>query len=429
MKIHIHRARQEGQVFLISMIVTSMVCLISVGSYLSLSSSENAVVMRSLAWNTALPLAEAGVEEALSHITKNTANFAADGWTANGTNYSHPSRALGSGRYSVNIAGSPGSLLTVTSTGYGLWKGTNYASRTVEVRVQSGSTIPRAVGMVAKNGISFNGNLAIDSYDSTNAQHSTNGRYDAAKAGDKALVATPWGFNLGGNSTIAGKVASGPSGSITLGGSAKVGDTAWVNSKNKGLQAGHSTNTFAAAIPDVVAPYTSATAPASGTVSNTSYNYVLNGGNYMATNLNSGGGNTRMIVTAPSVLLVTGAITLEDIVFAPGATLDLYIATPSISFCPEVEGMTSSQTVTPIQFRVWGLSTCTNMDMTGGDSFTGMIYAPQADLRARGNASFYGAFTSSTFNCNGTFDFHYDQATASYTPSGSSFQIVSWAEK
>jgi hypothetical protein len=149
----------------------------------------------------------------------------------------------------------------------------------------------------------------------------------------------------------------------------------------------------------------------------------------MATNLNSGGGNTRMIVTAPSVLLVTGAITLEDIVFAPGATLDLYIATPSISFCPEIEGMTSSQTVTPIQFRVWGLPTCTNMDMTGGDSFTGMIYAPEADLRARGNASFYGSITSSTFYCNGTFDFHYDQATAGYTPSGTSFQIVSWAEK
>ena len=90
--------------------------------------------------------------------------------------------------------------------------------------------------------------------------------------------------------------------------------------------------------------------------------------------------------------------------------------------------MTASQPVTPNQFRVWGLPTCTTMDMTGGDAFTGMIYAPEAYLQARGGANFYGSMTSSIFVCNGNFGFHYDQATYSYTPGGSSFQIISWAE-
>jgi hypothetical protein len=429
MKIRTHHAPQAGNGFLITMIVTSMFCLISLGSYLSMSSAENAVVMRSLAWNAALPLAEAGVEEALSHVAKNTASYAVDNWTFNDTNYSRPSRTLGSGYYSVYIAGSPGALVTINSTGRALWKNTNYASRTVQVLVQTGSTIPRTVGMVAKNGITFKGELGVDSYNSTNALNSTNGKYDPAKAGDQATVETPLGFSLGGNSHVYGYVACGSGGSITAGGNAKVGDSAWVDGKNKGIQPGHWTNNFNAAIPDVVAPFTSAAAPTSGTVSNTSYNYVLNGGNYMATNLTAGGGNTSMIVTAPSVLVVTGNVSLASVVFAPGASLDLYIATPSISFCPTIAGMTSSQAVTPIQFRVWGLPSCTSMDMTAGNSFTGMIYAPEADLRARGHAAFYGSFTADTFDCNGTFDFHYDQATASYTPSGTSFQIMSWAEK
>ena len=429
MKITIKHCPEAGHVFLLTMIVTSIFCLVSLGSYLSLASSENNSVMRSVAWNAALPLAEAGVEEALSHIHRNQANFAADNWSVNGTNYTRPMRSMGNGRYSVNIAGSPGSLLTITSTGSELLKANQYVSRTVQVTVQSGSSLPRAIGLVAKNGISFKGDLGVDSYNSTNSAFNSNGAYSAAKASDKAIVATPLGFSLGGNSHIAGYVATGSGGAITVGGSAKVGDKSYLGSKSKGIQSGHQTNNFNTAIPDVVAPYTSATAPGAGTVAGVKYNYMLTGGNYLSASVDAGGGSTTMVVTAPSVLVVNGAISLEKIVFAPGATLDLYIATPSLSFCPVVASTVAGQAVTPIQFRVWGLPTCTDMDMTAGESFTGMIYAPQADLRARGHAQFYGAFTASTFSCNGTFDFHYDEATYSYTAGGSGFQIVAWSEK
>jgi Putative Ice-binding-like adhesive domain len=408
--------------FLMVMFITAMISLISLVSFLSLSSAENALVKRSLGWNAALPLAEAGVEEALSHVTQNPANYAVDNWTFNGTNYSRPSRTLGSGYYNVSFTGSPGSLLTITSTGYELWKGSSYISRTVRVTAQSGSSIPQAVGLVAKNGISFGGDLNVDSYNSAIGPYNS-----SSNRGAQAIVETPLGFTLTGNSHVYGSVASGSGGSISTGGNAKVGDLTW---NSKGIQPGHSTNNFNAAIPDVVLPYTSAAAPTSGTVSNTSYNYVLSGGNYWATNLTAGGGNTSMIITAPSTLVVTGNVSLASVVFATtNATLDIYIETPSISFCPTISGMTGSQPATPLQFRVWGLPSCTTMDMTAGNSFTGMIYAPEANLSARGHAAFYGAFTSNTFTCNGTFDFHYDVATATYSPSSTSLQIMSWAEK
>jgi hypothetical protein len=427
MKIRTYHAPQAGNVFLITMMLTGIFCLISLGSYLSMTSTENTMVMRSLAWNTALPLAEAGVEEALSHIVKNTANFAVDGWTPQGTNLYAKQGSLSTGYYTVNIAGSPGTVATITSTGHALFQGANYVSRTVQVKAQSGPFLPCIIGLVAKNNITFGGALGVDSYDSTY------GLYGGANVSDQAIVATPiWWDSISGNSHIYGYVEAAPKSSPPLmGGTATVGDKAWVSGKHKGIQSSptnHFSANFTNAIPDVPMPYTSAAAPSSGTVSNTSYNYVLNGGNYMATNLNAGGGSTTMIVTAPSTLVVSGDITLANVVFAPGASLDLVIATPSISFHPTIQDMSGGQTVTPIQFRVWGLPSCTSMDMTSAKSFTGVIYAPEADLKAAGNAAFYGAFTANTFTCNGTFDFHYDVSTANYKAGGPSFKVSSWAE-
>jgi hypothetical protein len=430
MKISTQQPQQAGGAFLIVIVTTGILSIICLGSYLSLASQEHRAVMRSLAWNTAMPLAEAGVEEALSHITKNTNNFAADGWSLQGTNVYAKQRTLSTGYYTVSLSGSAGSLVTIRSTGYALFQDTNYVARTVQVTAQSGLSLPRMIGMVAKDGITFGGDFGVDGYNSTNALYSTNGRYDPAKYSDQVIVATPAGFVMKGHSHICGYVQTAPGFTVSVGGAATVGDPAWVNN-NKGIETSptnHFSANFTGSIPDVEAPFTSAAAPTSGTVSNTSYNYVLNGGNYLATNLTAGGGSTTMIVTAPSVLVVTGAVSLANVVFAPGATLDLYVAAPSISFCPSIQGMTASQTVTPIQFRVWGLPSCTSMDMTGGKTFTGTIYAPEADLRAAGNASFYGAFTAGTFTCHGGFDFHYDAATASYTHSSTSFTVISWTE-
>jgi Putative Ice-binding-like adhesive domain len=422
---------QAGGVFLIAMMTLGIVSVICLGSYLSLASSAHEAAMRSLAWNTAIPLAEAGAEEGLSQITQNSGNFAADGWTSLGTNAYTKQRALSGGYYAVNLSGSPGSLVTITSTGYAQWSGTNCLSRTVQVIAQSASSLPKMIGLFAKNGITLVGDFTVDSYNSTNSLYSTNGQYDPAKYSDQATVATPAGFGMGGHSRVYGYVQTAPGFTVATGGGATVGDKAWVNGKSKGIESSptnHFSASFTNAIPDVQAPFTSAATPTSDTVAGTTYNYVLNGGNYMVNNLDAGGGNTSLLVTAPSVLVVNGAVSLANVTFAPGATLDLYIGTSSLSFAPVIAGMDSSQVVTPIQFRVWGLPTCTTMDMTGGDSFTGLIYAPEADLRARGGSVYYGAITAGTFTCNGGFTLHYDVASSTATSPNLAFTILSWKE-
>src|SRR5882672_9372808 len=270
----IQESRETGSTLLVVMMITGIIML-ALGSYLTLASQEHQTVRRSLCWNAALPMAEAGIEEALSQLKQNTTNFALDGWTTNHIKQ----RPLGTdGYYAVNFSGRPGSVVTIISTGSVHLVDNIYISRTVRVLALTSKDF-KFPGLMAST-ILLSGNLAADSYDSTDPLGSTGGFYDPLKAGDQALIATPWlGFSMGGNSHIKGYVATGPGGSVNVTGSASVGAK---NYNGKGIQAGHFTNDFNLAMPSVEVPYDSGDAPGTNMVNGTGYDYVLEGGEYMA---------------------------------------------------------------------------------------------------------------------------------------------------
>src|SRR5262245_17906603 len=122
------RSREGGNT-LIAVLVLTAVIVIALGSYLNLASTEHKTTHRSLAWNAALPLAEAGVEEALAHLNLNKTNFAADGWTTN--HFKH--RSLDNDYFDVRFDGSPGGLVTIYSTGAVQWLDGKYITRSVKV--------------------------------------------------------------------------------------------------------------------------------------------------------------------------------------------------------------------------------------------------------------------------------------------------------
>ena len=72
------------------------------------------------------------------------------------------------------------------------------------------------------------------------------------------------------------------------------------------------------------------------------------------------------------------------------------------------------------------MPSCTTMTLTAGTPFIGVIYAPQVNLRAQGNSALCGAIVAATFQCFGTFDFHYDSSTKNIE--AKDFKILSWAE-
>jgi hypothetical protein len=257
--------------------------------------------------------------------------------------------------------------------------------------------------------------------------------YDPTKATAMATIATPGlGFILSGSTGIRGYVASGPGGNVTAAGNAFVGDASY---SGKGIQAGHKTNNFNATYPPVPEPYTSKTAgilfPTTNTVKGVTYTYVLNGGDYFATNLDSVDYGKTLYVGSNSRLYVTGNIDLSKIIFEtnytgvtyPGLTgpkLELIVAAPSISFTPDIVG------ARPPQFWVYGMPSCSTMTLVAGKTFIGVIYAPQVNLRAEGHAALCGAIVASSFGCFGSFAFHYDSSTRNID--AKEFKILSWAE-
>src|ERR1043166_5398401 len=359
-------------------------------------------------------MAEAGIEDALSQLKRNTTNFEADGWNTN----HFKQRSLGVGSYYiVNFSGRSGGTVTITSTGSVHLVDKTYISRTVRVLALTSKDF-KFPGLVASS-IFLGGDLRADSYDSSDPSASTGGFYDPAKAGAQALIATPGtGYAMGGNSFVKGYVATGPGGSVAMSGAASVGDMNW---KSKGIQPGHFTNNFTMALPSVTTPFDSADAPGSGTVSGTSYDYVLEGGDYMSASLNSSAYGGTMMVTGSSTLFVTGPVTLNKIAFAPGVRLDLYVSAPSITFAPVVVGATAPQ------FTVFALPSCSNFSLNNGTIFTGLIYAPDTSLAANGHAQISGAIVGKIFSCNGTFDFHYDLAF-SKPRNLPPVKVLSWAE-
>jgi hypothetical protein len=417
--------RRSGSALLVTLFIAGLLAA-AVGTYLAMTSTGSTNVKRSIGWNAALPLAEAGVEEALSHVMKNTNSYAFDGWSLTNGAY-RKQRLLGDGYYSTKIAGFPGGTVSITSTGFGAWRASSYVARTVRVTAQTPSPfIP--IGLEATN-IIFGGSFGADSFDSSSPLYSTGGMYDPLKATALVTIATPSQFlSLGGGSHIRGYVATGPGGTVIMSGSSFVGDETY---SGRGIQAGHQTNNFTATFPPVFPPFDSSDSnvqtPTSGTVNGVNYTYVLTGGNYFITNLDSGAYGKSLYVGSNATLYVAGNIDLTRIVFSTNyvgltnrPSLDMYVAAPSLTFTPTIVGGT------PPQFWVRCLPSCTTMTLTAGTPFIGVIYAPQVNLRAQGNSALCGAIVAATFQCFGTFDFHYDSSTKNIE--AKEFKILSWAE-
>src|SRR5437870_3187828 len=91
-----------------ALLVTLLACFViglALASYLTLVSNQHLSTMRSLAWNSAIPVIEAGVEEALSQLQHTgITNLSANHWTDLGNGYYFKRLSVSSDQYyEVNI--------------------------------------------------------------------------------------------------------------------------------------------------------------------------------------------------------------------------------------------------------------------------------------------------------------------------------------
>ncbi len=272
-------SRRAGSVMVVTLLI-AMIIGITLAAFMDLSSAQHRSVVRSGVWNSCIPLAEAGLEEAFTHAYLNGTNLASQGWSSTtsgltlsngvslaGTVY-YRSRSLNGGSYIAAIQ--PGTTPTFTVQG-GLPKPLSTDDliyRTIQVRTAGSSLYTR--GLVARGNVTWNGGILSDSYDSQNPALSNNGRYDPARRNDNGSVGSVEGsLSLGSQGTIYGSGGTGPTGAISAGPHAAIGDAAYVGSGSTGIQAGHSQNDLNVSFPDAAVPFTTGyTIPAGGTITN-----------------------------------------------------------------------------------------------------------------------------------------------------------------
>jgi hypothetical protein len=456
-----HPKSLRGNTLLLTIVVTGLIGFL-LASYMGLVRSQNVATMRSQSWNATIPVIEAGLEEALTHINIQLTNdLTTNGWTKYGTLWA-TKRWVGSNYYSVTISnwlvGSWTNHPVVEARGYvtapvimasmgGPVFATVIANPATQNRVARGIrclTTTDALfskGLVAKGQIDLNGkNILSDSYDSRSTNYSTNGRYDETKRKAGGSVATNSGLtnsvNIG-NATIYGKISTGPGGSIAIGPQGAVGDATFVETpaNNGKIQKDYFSDDMNVDFGEVRLPNLGTTfTPSAGVVGGTNYAYVLGAESYRMVSFTMNTGT--MMVTGQANFWIQSTLNIggsAKIVVTPGARLTLYVGMPTGSGATAsiAGGGIVNQNSSALSFQYYGLPSNTALDLTGNGMFVGSIYAPNADLHLSGagggDQDFSGAAIAKTVTMGGNFKFHYDEALQTIGPPRG-YVVTRWDE-
>ena len=417
-----HR-RRRGSILLSALIGLTVIGL-ALGNYLWLVANQNSATMRSMAWNACVPVMEAGVEEALTQLNRDgISGLASTGWARQGDGLYHKSRNMGDDGSYFDVGIQDTKPPVIFSTGLvrvPMASSTAaFVNRRVRVDTQTKGYFNYA--MFARENIVFSGSARTDSFDSSNPDYSTAGKYDPAKARDGGDVASNGTVSttFSGSATVSlyGHLETGPGGGYSLSGDASIGDTAWHQAGKTGVESGWFRDDMNMETPDVEVPFTAGySTPAAGTVDGASYAYVLGTGDYKLSQFILSI-SQKVIVTGDAVLYITDTMSMSgsaQIIIQPGARLQIYNAAKSGSISG---GGVLNQTGNAAAFSYWGLPSNTRLDMSGTTGFIGVIYAPEADLNLSGGSStslvdFTGACVCKTVNMSGSRSFHYDESLA-----------------
>jgi hypothetical protein len=441
-----------GSTLLMGVMVVALVSFVLV-AYLNLVQSQNVSTARSQSWNSVVPIIEAGIEDALTHLnTHGTTNLTCDGWQQTGGMYCIK-RNIGDGYYvaiiSNWVAGGASSPV-IDSRGFVTMPllasappvamladiGGPNSSQSLARGVRCGTRVNAlfAKAMVAKGQITLSGTTDTDSFNSNDPAWSTNGMYDPTKTRDNGDIATNGQLikeiSASGEVKIRGHIATGPGGTVGFNGNAAAGSKTWIDGGNTGVESGWFKDDMNVNFPDVAAPTGSFFTPFSGNLGGTNYYLLLNGGNWKPTGNLSLSGPKTIMVTGDNVLYVQGNFSLSGqsgVIIAPGASLKIYV-TGSAS----LSGLgVANATGNAKNFFFYGLPSCNSVTLSGNSAFIGVIYAPNASFTLSGGGTdtvdFIGSSITKDVSMSGKYSFHYDESLASTGPT-KGFTVTSWNE-
>jgi hypothetical protein len=412
--------REQGNTLILTLVMIMTIGTV-LASYLALIGSRYKVTMRSETWNGAVPVMEAGIEEALTHLQDDLNNPGANGWTPgtiSGQQVYSKQRTFADGSYfSVNIYNATfGASNTpyIYSTAFipAQVNSSSYISRTAKVAGTNQPLITFAFAAVST--IQLNGNgVAADSFNSSDPALSSNGQYVSNKTSTNGNVGSVYGPVDFGNHSISGNLYLGPSALSTVASSQVSGN---INTD------------FNVSFPDVVLP-TTLWLPASTTTigGTTAYDFTTSGDYSINT--------SSAIQVEPGV---TVRLRVDTTTFNPSdvhilstngisGTLILY----QVSGTASMSGSVTVDSGRARNFYYYGLPGVTSITYGGNSSFIGVVYAPEANLTLNGGGNNNGligaSVTKSIIAMNGHYNFHFDEDLLSSGPSRA-YVVTSWKE-
>jgi hypothetical protein len=469
--------KERGTLLIVAMLLCAMIG-ISLGSYLQMSRTALTISNRALYNNAAMNLAEQGIEEAMYAVNQLVDNpsYPMTGWTKNGINayrefgpYTLSQNATGTFRvYIYDFAGV--SAPKLVSWGR-VTLGNKGAPIEKWVEVTLRKTSKFANGLVAKNSILFRGNNAtVDSWNSekdtsvspattratpvpfASAYRNANGSVGSISIATDAVVvqnADVWGYvsNNSGSDLHPPEEFVGANGSI-LGPESPVGSS---------VDPARTSTTFSATM-DAPSVPTEVGLSNLGNINTTGFSLPIAGDIpngtvgtewegyciYDATKIDLN--NKYISITGKVVLRLSNTASSVDLtggdaeirigatgylaLFAPG---NVTIAGKGVT--NGVDGPDADSDVDetselgqPKQFQVYGTSTTTQtISFAGSGLFSGVVYAPNANVSIVGNGAVCGSVVAGTIDLSGNAQFHYDESLADMG-ADAPFRIAKWKE-
>jgi hypothetical protein len=408
MKLPLSTNRPAGSVLLICLFTGAAIGTV-LSSYLLLIGNRYQMTTRSMGWNNAMPVAEAGVEEAMTKLNTSLNNPSSNNWVATNisgqTVYTKRRTFPDSSSYYVAIYNATSNNPTVYSSGFvpSPLATNTYISRMIRVGISNPPTV-FTKAIAASGQISLSGSTFVDSFDSRVGGYNVATNRNAN--GGLATTSMAAGAISIGNSDIYGKVSTGPGGTISLGGGGSVGDSVWI-AGNNGIEPGWSDNTMNVAFPTNAPPSGGpfAAPPVVGGV------ITLGNGTNQIASVSGSGSSAAIIVNGNATLYITGNFSLSGssyVLINAGAKLTVIVG-GSVSLSG---GGVVNTTQSALNFSLVGLPTCTSISYSGSSELIGSVNAPQADLTLSGSSDAYGAAIVKSASMSGSSGFHYDEALA-----------------
>jgi len=484
MKAHFLLRAHRGSVLLVALIF-SLIFAITLTTYLQLATNALKLSQRSFLGNEAMNVNEAGLEQML--WTFNYANdqkkastsvtaWSANQWSTSGTNawkeisnFSLSQNATGTAKVFIqnyNSIGNPAPVAVCKS----IIQPGNAAPPIVKmVQVTLSRRSYFSTGLVARNGVSFNGNNAtVDSWNSNplNATISPNYAYNSTQApraanGGVATTSITSTVSVQ-NADIYGYVSVGSESdsAIYVGSQGLIGD---FSSAAGTKDTERITTNFTQDLPEVqVPPKTFMLYTETG-----NKNYILGAGNSQLPETNDINGNKgdtvdgvttyyyavqyidltgnasskltiksgynvvlKVTNTTGTVIKTAGSAGIE---IGSGATLAIYTSgNVNITGTSVTNGSGGgvANSGAASAFQIWGTGVSgggQTISVQGNGSLSGIVYAPYAAVSIVGNGEVYGSVVGDTIQVTGNANFHYDESLANYGGTNP-FKVSKWTE-